>query len=327
MAHIVTLGEALVRLSPPQHQRLEQACRLDVEVGGAELNTAAGLVRLGHAVQWVSRVPDSPLGALVTAQVRAAGVRDSYVVRAADGRCGLYFLEPGAAPRASAIVYDRAGSSMSLARPGEFDWPTIFKAADWFHVSGITAALSASTASVCTEAMRDAKAAGLTVSVDLNYRSKLWNPAEAGRVMAGLLHHADVLIASETDAALLFGIEGVDFAAVAEHLANRFPLRAVATLRREAKHVWADRIHAVGWCGGPATNTEPIDVEVVDRIGTGDAFTAGLIHGLLENDLLKGLSHGTALAALAHTIPGDLPLATLDEVNAVLSGGGLRIRR
>ncbi|CAN5577426.1 sugar kinase [soil metagenome] len=324
---IITFGEALLRLAPPNHLRLEQARSLDVEVGGAELNTAVGLARLGHSAAWVSRVPTSPLGDLVRNRVREAGVSDEHVKSVNDGRCGVYFLEQGAAPRASAILYDRKDSSISRVTAGEFAWPRIMTGAKWFHVTGITAALSEGAAAVCLEAMVAAKAAGLSVSVDLNYRSKLWTAADAGRVMSMLLRHCDVLIASENDAAQLFNITGKDFAEVAAKLTGRFELNVVASIRREATQIWHDRIHAVAFSNGTLLESQPIDVEVVDRLGTGDAFAAGLIHGLLNNHLQQGLDTGTAMAALKHTIVGDLPLMTADEIEAVMTGEGLRIRR
>src|SRR5581483_7572782 len=164
----------MVRLAPPHFQRLEQARTLDVEIGGAELNTAAGLVRLGRSAAWVSRLPDNPLGRLVANRVREAGVSDEFVQFAADGRCGVYFLEFGAAPRASSILYDRKDSSASRITPGAFDWPAVLRGARWFHVTGITAALGPGVAEATAEALKAAKAAGLGTSIDLNYRSKLW---------------------------------------------------------------------------------------------------------------------------------------------------------
>src|SRR5205823_10118912 len=159
MPDVVTFGEAMVRLAPPHFQRLEQARALDVEIGGAELNAAVGLARLGRSAAWVSRLPDNPLGHLVANRVREAGVGDAFVQFAPDGRCGLYFLEFGDAPRASSILYDRKDSSVSRVAPGVFDWPTIFAGARWFHVTGITAALSAAAAETVAEAMRAARAA------------------------------------------------------------------------------------------------------------------------------------------------------------------------
>jgi 2-dehydro-3-deoxygluconokinase len=327
MPDVVTFGEAMVRLAPPHFQRLEQARTLDVEIGGAELNCAVGLARLGRTAAWVSRLPDDPLGRLVANRVREAGVGDEFVRYAADGRCGLYFLEFGAAPRASSILYDRKDSSISRVAPGEFDWPTVLRGAKWFHVTGITAALSAGAAAVVREAMQAARAAGVEVCVDLNYRSKLWTKEDAGRVMGELLTLCTVLIASEPDADQLFGITGADFREVAAKLRRRFGCRAVVGTKRETPLVWRNRVGAVGATDDRYHETPWYEVEIVDRLGGGDALAAGLIHGLLDGDFEKGLEYGAAMGALKHTIPGDLPWVTKDEVEAVMAGQGLRIRR
>lgn len=327
MPDVITFGEVMVRLAPPHFQRLEQARSLDVEIGGAELNTAVGLARLGHSAAWVSRLPDNPLGKLIANRVREAGVGDQFVQYEADGRCGLYFLEFGAAPRASSILYDRKDSSIARVTPGTFDWPKVFAGAKWFHVSGIAAALSAGAAEAVAEAMRAAKAAGVKTSVDLNYRSKLWSREDASRVMGSLLPLCDALIASEADAEHLFGITGEDFAEVAEGLIARFGVKVVVGTRREAPLVWRNRFAAVGFSNGQEYESAWYDVEIVDRLGAGDALAAGVIHGLLDGDLKKGVDYGAALGAIKHTIPGDLPWVTAEEVEAVLQGQGLRVRR
>jgi 2-dehydro-3-deoxygluconokinase len=327
MADIVAFGEVMVRLAPPHFQRLEQARTLDVEVGGAELNTAAGLVRLGRSAAWVSRLPDNPLGRLVTNRVREIGVSDRFVQFADDGRCGVYFLEFGAAPRASSIVYDRKDSAISRVHRGLFDWPAIFAGAKWFHVSGITAALSTGAAEAVDEAMHAARDAGVKVCFDLNYRAKLWTRERAAQVLGLLLPLCDVLIASEADAEFLFGITGDDFTEVAEALEEKFGVKTVAGTRREASLVWRNRFAAVGYSAGQTYESAWYEVEIVDRLGAGDALAAGLIHGLMDNDLKKGLDYGAAMGALKHTIPGDLPWLTKDEVEAAIQGQGLRIRR
>jgi 2-dehydro-3-deoxygluconokinase len=328
MAHdVIAFGEVMVRLAPPHFQRLEQARSLDVEIGGAELNTAAGLVRLGRSAAWVSRVPNNALGKLVTNRVREIGVSDRFVQVADDGRCGVYFLEFGAAPRASSILYDRKDSSIARAHPGMFDWAAIFSGAKWFHVSGITAALSPGTAEVVDEAMHAARAAGVRVCLDLNYRAKLWTREHAAHVMELLLPQVDALIASEADAEYLFGITGDDFTEVAEGLVERFGVSIVAGTRRESPLVWRNRFAAVGYANGQTHESAWYEVEIVDRLGAGDALAAGLIHGLLDDDLKKGLDYGAAMGALKHTIPGDLPWLTKEEIEAALQGQGLRIQR
>jgi len=327
MADIIAFGEVMVRLSPPNFQRLEQTRSLDLEIGGAELNTAAGLVRLGRSAAWVSRVPDNPLGRLVTNRVREIGVCDRFVQYASDGRCGVYFLEFGAAPRPSSILYDRKDSSISRVQRGMFDWPSIFQGAKWLHVSGITAALSPGAAEVVDEAMHAARNAGVRVCLDLNYRSKLWTREDAARVMECLLPLVDLLIASEPDAELLFGITGEDFTEVAEGLVERFGVKIVAGTRRESPLVWRNRFAAVGYADGHTYQSEWYEVEIVDRLGAGDALAAGLLHGLIDNDLKKGIEYGAAIGALKHTIPGDLPWLTKEEIEAAVRGQNLRISR
>lgn len=327
MPDIVTFGEAMVRLAPPHFGRLEAARSLDVEVGGAELNTAAGLVRLGRSAAWVSRLPDDPLGRLVANRVREAGVDARFVQHAPDGRCGLYFLEFGAAPRASSVLYDRKDSAAARIGPGTFDWPAVLAGAKWFHVTGITAALSPGAAAAVGEALRAARAASVRSSFDLNYRAKLWPADEAARVLGGLVPLCDVLIAGEADAEHLWGVTGGDFAEVAAGLADRFGVRVVAGTRREAPGVWRNRFAGVAVADGREYESAWHEVEVVDRLGAGDAFAAGLVHGLLDGDVQRAVDLGAAMGALKHTVPGDLPWVTAAEVEAVLKGDGLRVRR
>ncbi len=327
MPDVVAFGEVMVRLAPPHFQRLEQARTYDVEIGGAELNTAVGLVRLGRSVEWVSALPANPLGEVVRNRAREVGVGTAGVRMTAEGRCGLYFLEFGAAPRAGSILYDRTGSSIALAKPGDFDWPALFAGARWFHVTGITAALSAGCAALTLEALKAAHDGGLGTSLDLNYRSKLWSVADAGRTLSELLPYVDLLIASTGDAERLFGISGPNFPDVARQFTERFGVQHVAGVVRETPLVWRNRFGAVGYSAGAAHETANYEVEIVDRLGAGDAFAAGLIHGLLDGDFEKGLHYGAAIGALKHSVPGDLPFVTLEEVEAVLAGRGLRIRR
>jgi 2-dehydro-3-deoxygluconokinase len=326
MAEIITFGEAMVRLAPPHFQRLEQARQFDIEIGGAELNTAVGLARLRRSVEWVSRLPDNALGRMVVNRVLEAGV-EPCVEFDPDGRCGLYFLEFGASPRASSILYDRKDSSISRIQPGDCNWAALFHGAKWFHVTGITPAISESAAAVTAEALAAAKAAGVRTSIDLNYRSKLWTREEAGRTMSRLLVGCDLLFASEPDAEQLFGITGASFAEVAQRLIDRFGLSMVAGVRRQTPLVWRNTFGAVGYSVGHLFTTADYEVEIVDRLGAGDAFAAGVIDGVLSGDFPRGLEVGAAMGALKHSIPGDLPWISKDEVEELLQGQGLRIRR
>src|SRR5437868_11254349 len=202
---LVTFGEAMVRLTPPSFQLLEQAHSLDVYVGGGELNVAVAASRLGVGARWVSRLPENPLGHVIANAACEQGV-DGYIEWTADDRAGLYFAELGAAPRASNVLYDRAASAISRVTPGSIDWAAVFGGARWFHVSGITPALSKSAAIVTEESLGAAKKAGLTVSYDLNYRSKLWREKKARAVQEPLMEHVDILITTEEDTRVVFGI-------------------------------------------------------------------------------------------------------------------------
>src|SRR5436305_539571 len=235
---VITFGEAMVRLSPPNFRRLEQARSLDVQVGGAELNTAVALARLGRSAAWASRLTDNPLGRLIANHAREAGVSTEHVVWTKEDRVGVYFLEFGAAPRASSVLYDRKGAAIANVRPGTIAWDRVFAGAEWFHVTGITPALSPSAAETTAEALRAARAAGLRTSIDLNYRVKLWTPEEAGRCMGDLMQSCDVLVTTEEDTERVFGIKGKDYEDVAAQVARRFPVRVVAITLRENPLVW-----------------------------------------------------------------------------------------
>jgi 2-dehydro-3-deoxygluconokinase len=263
---------------------------------------------------------------LMLSRVRATGVGSHHVAMSEVGRAGLYFFEPGAAPRASAIVYDRAGSSMAMLTPGSIDWHAVLAGARWFHITGITPALSAATAAESLTAVRTAKSLGLSVSIDVNYRSKLWTPEQAGRVLHEMLAHTDLLVASEHDTATLFGITG-DFANAAAAMAKQYPIQCMATTRREARFVRTDRLSAIAWHRGETFEADAIDVEVVDRVGSGDAFTAGMIHGILIDDWRSGLKIGLAMSAIKHTISGDMPVMTESEIESAVNSGSIRIRR
>jgi 2-dehydro-3-deoxygluconokinase len=324
---VVTFGEAMIRLAPPNYRRLEQARCLDVQVGGAELNTAAGLARLGRKAAWVSRLTDNPLGRLVANHAREAGVSTEHVLFTPEGRVGLYFLEFGAAPRASSVLYDRRGAAIAGVRPGMVDWAKTFDGARWFHVTGITPALSAAAAETTREALAAARGAGVRTSIDLNYRAKLWTPAEAGRCMTELMPHCDFLVTTEEDVEKVFGIKGSSFEEVAALVAKRFPLQGVAITLRENPLVWRNSWTAILYADGKLLRTRTYEVEIVDRLGAGDSFAAGLIHGLLDGDLQKGLDYGVAASALKHSVPGDFAWVTREEVEALLKSPGLRISR
>src|SRR5512139_61712 len=331
MPDVVTFGEAMIRLSPPSFQRVEQASTFDVHVGGSELNVAVGLSRLGAGCAWVSRLPRNPLGRLLDGRARQAGVDTSHVVWSDEGRVGLYFVEFGAAPRPTAVLYDRAQSAICSMRRDEVDWPRLFAGAKWFHTSGITPALSEAAAAITADALRAARAAGLTVSYDLNFRSKLWTPERARALQAPLMEYVDILVTAEGDAGRVFGIfpenasERQDFHSidagpyrvVAERLQQRFGLKAVAVTLRGNPSVWRNTWRALLYASGRCYVGLEHEVEIVDRIGAGDAFSAGLIYGcLVQQSYEQALRYGTACAALKHSHPGDFNWATREEVEA-----------
>src|SRR5262245_34988230 len=284
---VVTFGEAMIRLSPLNFRRLEQARSLDVQVGGAELNTAVALARLGRSAAWVSRLTNNPLGRLIANHAREAGVSTDHILWTNDDRVGVYFLEFGAAPRASSVLYDRKGAAIANIRAGMVPWSTVFAGAKWFHVTGITPALSATAAETTREALQAARAARLQISIDLNYRAKLWSQAEAGRWMTGVIELCDLLMTTEEDTERVFQISGKDYEEVARTLADRFPPKVVAITLRENPLVWKNTWTAIAYQSGTFFRTKSYEVEIVDRLGAGDSFAAGLIHGLLDGDLQK----------------------------------------
>jgi 2-dehydro-3-deoxygluconokinase len=307
---------------------LEQTQSLDVNAGGAELNVAVGVTRFGMKSAWVSKLPKNPLGYLIRDRAQEFGVDCSHIVWSDKGRAGIYFLEFGASPRASSVVYDRAGSSISMIQPGEVNWTRVFSGSKHFHMSGITPALSASASEVTVEAMKAAKKSGCTISYDLNYRKKLWTPADAKKIQEPMMADVDILITTEEDTNVVFGIKEKDYETAAEKLAQTFKFKIVAITLREDLSVWRNNWTAIAYQDGKIFRDKKYEVEIVDRVGAGDAFTAGFLYGWLKlKDVEKGVQYGNAFAALKHTLPGDFNWSTIEEVEALLKGGGLRISR
>jgi 2-dehydro-3-deoxygluconokinase len=345
MFDVVTFGEAMIRLVPPHFQRLEQTTSLDVQIGGGELNVAVGVSRLGLKSAWVSRLPKNALARLMENRVRQAGVDTSNLVWTNEGRVGLYFVEFGAAPRPSSVLYDRAHSAISAIQPGEVDWKRVLEGAKWFHVSGITPALSDSAAAVTREALLSARAAGATVSYDLNYRAKLWSPEKAQAVQETLMQYVDVLITTEEDTDVVFKIRAPgrndkkdaqtfrevsaeSYKEVARRLEQRFHFKAVAITLRENPLVWRNTWTAIAYAEGKFYDDVKYDLEIVDRIGGGDSFSAGFIYGcLVKKSYDAAVRYGNAFSALKHSNPGDFNWATLGEVENLLKGASLRVAR
>ncbi len=342
MFDVVTFGEAMIRLVPPHFQRLEQTASLDIQIGGGELNVAVGVSRLGLKSTWVSRLPKNALGRLLENRVRQAGADTSHLVWADDGRLGLYFVEFGAAPRPSSVLYDRAHSAISAVKPGMVDWKKVFEGAKWFHTSGITPALSDSAAAATREALQAAKQARLTVSYDLNYRAKLWSHEKARAVQEPFMEYVDVLITTEEDTGVVFKIKGAGntddrgfkevsaetYKEVARRLQEKFHFKAVAITLRENPLVWRNSWTAIAYAEGKFYDDVKYELEIVDRIGGGDSFSAGFIYGCLAKKSYEAaVRYGNAFSALKHTMPGDFNWATLAEVETLLKGASLRVAR
>ena len=327
MPEVVTFGECMLRLSPPDFQRLEQATQLNITVGGSELNVAAGVARLGLSAAWISRLPENPLGRMVRNKAREMGVDTSFVVWTKEDRLGLYFVEYGASPRASSVLYDRAISAISRIEPGAVSWKLAFEGCRLFHVSGITPALSDSAAAVTAEAITAAKAAGALVSYDLNYRAKLWTTKKARQVQTPFMESVDILITTEEDVERVFDITGKDYREVAQALAERFHLKVVAITLRGTPSVWKNTWSALAYSDGKFYDDVTHEVEVVDRVGSGDTFSAGFLYGYLTQGIERGLKVGNAFAALKHTSWGDFNWTTLEETESLIKGAGLRIVR
>lgn len=347
MSDLVCFGEAMLRLCPADGCRLEQMRQLDVHVGGSEFNVAVGAARLGLNASWITSLPENALGRLVRNKAREHGVAVEGTVWRSDRRLGLYFVEKGAAPRPSAVLYDRAHSAMADLQAGSLDWPKLLRGARAFHTSGITAALGAGAAQETLNALRTARELGCLTSYDLNYRRNLWTPAEAARVQRAMLRYVDLLITTEEDAHVVFGIApggpgagpgAIDttyarldtdkYAQVARELAQQFEIPAVAITMRKNPSVWHNAWSALVWCGGNVYRSAEYELEVVDRIGAGDSFAAGLLAAYLKDkDWEKAVPYAVAFSALKHSIPGDVNWATDAEVHRLLADASLRVAR
>jgi 2-dehydro-3-deoxygluconokinase len=322
----VTFGEAMVRLTPPNNERLERALTLNVTSGGSELNAAVTMTCLGHQARWVSALPDTVLGRSITRSARAHGVDVSRVAMLpeAAGRTGVYFLEEGTDPRPSSILYDRANSVMARLVPDLFDWTSILAGASAFMVSGITPALGAGARSETLKSIKAANALRIPVFFDPNYRSKLWTEDEARACFIELIPHVDVLFASRAALQTFFGIEGTDHQEVLLAACERLGLAACVLTRKRGRHSRSQRMAAVAAIAeGKVLETDWTEVEIVDRVGGGDAFAGGFMAGYLEqpDDLSFALNLGLAASALKHTMIGDFLCATRAEIEAAMTAG------
>jgi 2-dehydro-3-deoxygluconokinase len=321
MYDLVTFGEAMIRLSPPDFKRLEQTTTLDLNIGGAELNVAVGAARLGLKSAWISKLPDNPLGRMIANKARELGVDVSQVIWEKEGRAGLYFLEYGAMPRSSSVLYDRGNSSFSIIQPDEVKWEEVFKSAQFFQLTGITPAVSHSAAAAALEALQKARASGCKISLDLNYRAKLWSPEAANRTLAPMMEFVDILITTKGDTRTILGIEAENDETLARLLLDKYPIEMVAVSYRAGDAVWKSLWSALAMNREKTCTTRTYDVEIVDQVGRGDSFAAGFLYGVIaDKDIQKGLDYGVAFAALKHSFPGDFNWCTREEVDALLAG-------
>lgn len=335
MAKIVTFGEIMLRLAPEGYLRFVQADKFTAVYGGGEANVAVSLSNYGMDAAFVTKLPKNPIGDSALNFLRQFGVDTKKIVRGGD-RVGIYYCEKGASQRPSKVVYDRAHSSISEAKKGDFNWDEIFTAdTEWFHFTGITPALGPDVAALCMEACQAAKAKGITVSCDLNYRKNLWTTEEAGRVMAPLMEFVDVCIANEEDAEKVFDIksEGTDvtgghlshagYEEVAAKLKERFNFDKVAiTLRGSlsaSDNTWSGMLYN----GSECDFAKEYNVRIVDRVGGGDSFCGGLIYALVSGMNNKdAVEFAVAASCLKHTIEGDANHVTVDEVKTLMGGDG-----
>jgi 2-dehydro-3-deoxygluconokinase len=333
-AKVVTFGEIMLRLSPPGFERLLQSPSLVATFGGGEANVAVSLAHFGLDSWYVTRLPPNPLGDAAVRVLRSEGVRTDAIVRGGD-RIGIYFAESGASQRASVVVYDRAHSAISEMEPDALDWDAVFQGAHWFHVTGITPALGDKAAECTRAALRAARRAGSRVRLDLNFRKKLWSEVRAQSVMKPMMADVDVVIANEEDIQSVLGlaVAGTDvtsgrldvdaYRRVADEISRELGPSTVAITLRESTSASDNGWSAVLWdaAGNQFHHSQRYDVRLVDRIGGGDSFAAGLIYGLLAGrSAADSLRFAVAASALKQTIPGDFNRVTADEVDRLAGG-------
>ncbi len=343
MGKIVTLGEIMLRLSTPGNEKFIQADEFDVCYGGGEANVAVSLANYGHTAEFVTKVPENPIGECAVAALRKMGVQTNHIAKGGE-RLGIYFLETGAAMRASNVVYDRAHSSIATASVSAFDFDDIFEGADWFHFTGITPAISDAATELCEAALKAAKAKGVKVSCDLNFRKKLWTSEKAQKVMTNLMQYVDVCIGNEEDAEKVLGfkpgntdvtsgdLELAGYKDIFVQMVEKFNFEYVVSSLR-VSHSASDN----GWSACIYSrdtkefyhSREYRISPIVDRVGGGDSFAGGTICGFMDGkDFKSALEFGVAASALKHTIPGDFNMVSRSDVeNLVCGDGSGRVQR
>jgi 2-dehydro-3-deoxygluconokinase len=338
MTRVVTFGEVMLRLKSPGFERLFQSPHLEATFGGAEANVAVSLAQFGLPVSFVTALPANALGESAVSDIRKFGVDTSSIKRSGD-RIGIYFLESGSNQRASKVTYDRAGSSIATAKPGDFDWNAILEGATWFHITGVTPAISASAAALSLDAVKAARAKGITVSCDYNYRKNLWRHGKtAPEVMREIVSHATIGIANEEDCQKALGIE-IDergkgegqrldierYSRLAEKVLKEFPnLEKQAITLRESHSADHNGWSAILHNRKQSLTSRKYDItNIVDRVGAGDSFAAGFIYGSITyRDDQRALEFATAASCLKHSILGDFNRVDVSEVEALVKGEG-----
>lgn len=334
MVNVVLFGELMLRLSPEGYNRFIQANNFDVHYGGSEANVAVSLSNFGISTSFVTRLPDNDLGKSAMNSLRQFGVGTDQIIFGGE-RIGIYFMEKGASQRPSKIIYDRKYSSISTLEVSDFNWDEIFKDADYFHFSGITPALSDNLAKICLNACKIAKDKGLIVSCDLNYRNKLWTKSKANEVMSKIIPYVDICVGNEEDISDIFGIkpENTDvtqgklsygsYKNVAKQVHDKFGCSIVACTLRTSMSASDNKWTSMLFDGDNFYSSEEYDMHIIDRVGGGDSFVAGLLYGLNQKmSLQESLDFATAASCLKHTIEGDFNMVTVDEVNKLALGDG-----
>jgi 2-dehydro-3-deoxygluconokinase len=332
MAKIVTFGEIMLRLAPQGYTRFVQADSFCATYGGGEANVAVSLANYGMQADFVTKLPKNDIGQAAINSLRRFGVGTDKIVRGGD-RVGIYYLEKGASQRPSKVIYDRANSSIAKASREDFNWDLVFENADWFHFTGITPALGENVAEICEDALKAAKKRGITVSCDLNYRKNLWTKEQAQKTMTHLMQYVDVCIANEEDAGDVFAIkaENTDitggklshegYKSVAKQLKDKFGFKTVAITLRGSISASENNWAAMLYDGKDFYFSKNYLIKIVDRVGGGDSFGAGLIYSLLNNfDAQKAVEFAVAASCLKHTIEGDFNMVSVDEVNKLAGG-------
>ena len=334
MKKVVTMGEIMLRLSTPGYERFRTATSFDACYGGGEANVAVSLAGFGYDVSFVTKLPDNDIGDACIWALRARGVDTSKIVRGGD-RIGIYYLETGASVRPSKVIYDRKHSAISEASAGEFDFDDIFTGCDWFHFTGITPAISDEAAVLTEQALIAAKKHGVTVSCDLNFRKKLWTSEKAKTVMTRLMQYVDVCIGNEEDAEKVLGfkpgntdvvsgsLELSGYQDIFRQMTETFGFRYVVSSLRESISATDNRWSAAIYDGRTFYHSKTYNLHIVDRVGGGDSFAAGLIAGLLDGKSQEeALEFAVAASALKHTIPGDFNCVTREEAETLAQGDG-----